>query len=107
MALLQVEQMNLESFLVDEPSWGSDVEKQTRLRIKLSVAAYAYEIKNDEIMSDGDFDKQCLDVDLSIKTNNKKLDEYFKNEFDPSTGSWIYKHPELNKIETIYKKYYA
>jgi len=98
--------MSLESFFANEASWGSAMEKQTKLRIKLSVAAYAYEFENSEIMSDADFDKMCLAVDTSIKTNRKDLDAFFKKEFDPSTGQWIHKHPEINKIKEIYNKYY-
>ena len=79
---------------------------QIRLRIRLSVAAYAYEICNDSIMSDSEFDRQCLLIDPSIETGNAKLDKFFKEEFDPSTGQWIHKHPELNGIVRIYKNYY-
>lgn len=79
---------------------------QIRLRIRLSVAAYAYEICNDSIMSDSEFDQQSLLIDPSIETGNPKLDKFFKEEFDPSTGQWIHKHPELNGIVRIYKNYY-
>ena len=97
--------MSLEDFYVEEV-WGTGVEKQVRLRIKLSVAAYAYEKCDESIMSDAEFDKQCLLVDPSIETGNKKLDNFFKKKFDPSTGQWIHKHPELDKIAELYKKYY-
>ena len=104
--------MNLEQFFEEEKhttldqKWGSDVEQQTRLRIKLTIAAYAYEIMNHSIMSDADFDKKCLEVDLSIDTGNKELDDFFKKEFDPSTGQWIHKHPEKRKIGYLLGKYY-
>ena len=97
--------MSLEDFYVDE-TWGSKIEKQIRLRIHLSVAAYAYEMCDDSIISDAEFDKKCLEVDPSIETGNKKLDKFFKEEFDPSTGQWIHKHPELNGIVRIYKNFY-
>ena len=84
----------------------SVISDQIRLRIRLSVAAYAYEICNDSIMSDSEFDQQCLLIDPSIETGNAKLDKFFKEEFDPSTGQWIHKHPELNGIVRIYKNYY-
>ena len=101
--------MSLEAFFEDEekPIWGSPVEKQRRLRIKLCIAAYAYEMENTSIISDAEFDKLCLDVNLMIDTGNKKLDKYFKQHFDPSTGQWIHKHPEINKIKDLYSKYYA
>ena len=104
--------MNLEQFFEEErhtaldQKWGTDKEKQTRLRIKLAIAAYAYEIMNHSIMSDADFDKQCLEVDLSIDTDNKELDSFFRKEFDPSTGQWIHKHPEKRKIGYLLEKYY-
>ena len=81
-------------------------EEERRRRIRLSVAAYAYEVHNDSVMSDGEFDKECLLVDLSVSTGNRKLDNFFKKNFDPSTGSWIHKHPEKNKLEWTYQRVY-
>jgi hypothetical protein len=86
--------------------WGSKKEQQTRLRVRLSVAAYAYEMESDSIMSDHDFDAKCKEIQPKIKTGNKKLDKFFSEEFNPSTGQWIHKHPELDKIKQIYLKYY-
>lgn len=102
--------MSLEAFFVndEEPEvWGSEVEIQRRLRIKLSIAAYAYEFMDNSIMTDAEFDQQCLKVNVSIDTGNKKLDDYFKKEFNPSTGQWIHSHPELHLIKEIYFKYYV
>jgi hypothetical protein len=101
--------MSLEDFYVEEekPVWGSEVEKQIRLRIKLSIYAYAYEMADESLVPDHVFDKLCLEVKPEIVTGNKKLDNFFKKEFDPSTGQWIHKHPELNKITELYKKYYS
>jgi len=96
--------MSLEAFL--EEKWGSVVEKQTRLRIKLTVAAYAYEVENTEIMSDHEFDRKCLEVDKSVNTGNRVLDKFFREQFDPSTGQWIHLHPELDKVKKTYEKYY-
>jgi hypothetical protein len=81
-------------------------EIERRRRIRLSVAAYAYEVHDNSVMSDGEFDKECLLVDTSVATGNRKLDNFFKKNFDPSTGSWIHKHPEKHKLEWIYQKYY-
>lgn len=101
--------MSLEDFFVEEekPTWGSEIEKQIRLRIRLSIAAYAYEKCDDSIISDAEFDKKCLEINPKIETGNKKLDDFFRSEFDPSTGQWIHKHPELHKIAELYKKYYT
>ena len=99
--------MSLEAFF-DEPTpvWGNPVEHEVRRRIKLSIAAYAYEYLDESIMSDAEFDKMCLEVDLKIDTGNKKMDNFFKKHFDPSTGQWIRKHPEIKKIADRYARYY-
>lgn len=81
--------------------YAPEIDRETRLRIRLAVAAYAYEILNDNIMSDGDFDKLSQEVNLSIKTRRADLDHFFKNHFNPSTGSWIHQHPDLSKIAII------
>ena len=101
--------MSLEDFYVEEKqtTWGSEIEKQVRLRIQLSVAAYAYEMCDESIISDSEFDQKCLLIDPSIETGNKKLDKFFKEEFDPSTGQWIHKHPDLSGIVSIYKNFYS
>jgi NAD-dependent DNA ligase len=82
------------------------INQEIRNRIKLSVAAYAYEMEDDSIMSDADFDNLCREIKVNESTGNEKMDNFFKTEFNPSTGQWIHKHPELNKIAEIYKKYY-
>lgn len=87
--------------------WGNEIEEQIRLRIRLSVYAYAYEIANETLISDHEFDALCLKVDPSIKTGNKKMDKFFEKEFDPSTGQWIHKHPELGKIVHLYRTHYT
>jgi hypothetical protein len=86
--------------------WGSPIEVERRNRIRLSVAAYAYEFENDSIMSDGDFDSLAETIDLQISTENEKLDEFFKAHFSPFTGQWIHDHPELEKLKTIYNRYF-
>lgn len=100
--------MSLEAFFDedDKTVWGTEVEIQTRLRIQLSIYAYAYEYKDNSIIDDYKFDQMCKEVKPDIETGNKKLDNFFKKEFDPSTGMWIRNHPELNKITELYNKYY-
>lgn len=75
---------------------------QRKLRIALSLAAYAYEFQNDSIMSDGDYDALSLLVDPNVDTGAPDLDFFFSEEFDPSTGQWIRKHPELDQVERLY-----
>lgn len=81
-------------------SWGSPAELETKLRMQLSAAAYAYEFEPDEppLCSDGEFDEACKMVNLTIETSRPDLDAYFKEHFDPSTGVWIHNHPELDKV---------
>lgn len=82
--------------------WGSPVELETKLHIQLSIAAYAYEIEHDSLISDHEFDEACKQVDLSIDTTRPHLDAYFREHFDPSTGMWIHFHPELARIRELY-----
>ena len=83
--------------------WGNPSEMQTKLRILLACAAYAYEFEPDKepLCSDGEFDEFSQMVDLSIATTRPDLDAFFKEHFDPSTGVWIHNHPELDKIAAI------
>lgn len=86
--------------------WGSDVEKERHRRIRLSLAAYTYEVHNEIIMPDTDFDKLCLEINRGMDTGRPELDRFFREDFDPSTGMWIHKHPELDKLGAIYDKLY-
>lgn len=76
--------------------------EETRTRIRLSVAAYAYEMENDSIMSDAEFDSLSLTVDPRVTTGNKKLDAFFREHFEPDTGVWVRQHPEPEKLRDIY-----
>ena len=82
------------------------INQEIRNRIKLSVAAYAYEFLNDSIMSDHDFDQLSLQINPQEETGNKKMDDFFKKHFKPDTGMWIRVHPEIKKLEYLYEKYY-
>jgi hypothetical protein len=80
--------------------------EQIRLRIRLSVAAYAYEYKDDSIMSDAEFDRLSYLIDTSIATGNRKLDNFFKKHFEPATGMWVRKHPDKAGLVNIYERYF-
>lgn len=93
--------MNLEQFFVqevDEGPYSDRVSEETRRRIRVSVAAYAYEILGESIMSDGEFDSLCKQVDLSISTRRPDLDKWFRANFQPHTGMWIHTHPEKPRL---------
>ena len=82
------------------------INTEIRNRIRLSVAAYAYEYENTQIMSDSEFDQLSCMINPNEKTGNRKLDNFFRKHFDPSTGMWIRKHPERRKIAWLYERYY-
>lgn len=75
-------------------------------RIKLSVAAYAYEYKDDSIMSDAEFDELSKEINPEEKTGNKKMDNFFKKNFNTDTGMWIRRHPDKRSLNHLYETYY-
>lgn len=81
-------------------------EIERRRRILLSIWAYAYEFQNHSIVPDHVFDAQAYLVDLRIDTGRPVLDFWFRAMFQPHTGLWIHKHPELHKIERIYHEHF-
>lgn len=96
--------MSLDQFFVqevDESPYSDRVSEETRRRIRVSVAAYAYEILGESIMSDGEFDDLCKQIDLSIATRRPDLDEWFRTNFEPHTGMWIHTHPEKSRLHQL------
>lgn len=86
--------------------YGEVESKERRTRIRLSLYAYAYEFENDTLISDEEYDRLSRSVNTAIATGNSKLDKFFKEHFDPDTGMWIRKHPELHKVRGTYNYYY-
>lgn len=84
-------------------TWGTPVEIERRNRIQLSIAAYAYEIMDDPLISDADFDAAAFSIQPEMDTGHPVLDKFFREEFSPSTGMWIRKHPELSGILDRYR----
>lgn len=85
--------------------WGSPKEIETRRRIKLAVWAYAYEFE-EGVVPDYVFDVEAYQVDLSVHTDRLDLDFWFIANFEPDTGLWIHRHPELDKIRKLYERRY-
>ena len=85
-------------------SWGTPVERERRNRIRLSLAAYAYEFLNTEIMSDAEFDRLAQTINRNIETGHVVLDKFFREEYSAMTGMWVHKHPELKKLERAYQR---
>lgn len=86
-------------------AWGSPEEKERRRRIVVAHAAYAYEIANDPIMSDNDWDRLAERIDRSMSTGHPVLDAFFRDHFSPMTAMWIHGHPELDGIAALYRRY--
>ena len=82
------------------------INQEIRNRIKLSIAAYAYEFLGESIMTDHEYDELSLKINPNEKTGNDMMDEFFKTQFQPDTGMWIRSHPEIKKLDYLYKKYY-
>lgn len=79
---------------------------ETHKRIKVAVAAYAYEIAGAEIMPDAEFDALAASIDLTVATGRPDMDCWFIFNFQPHTGQWIWKHPQLQRIGEIYESVY-
>lgn len=75
-------------------TWGTPVEQERRRRIRLSVAAYAYEIAAEPIMSDAEYDALAHEVDVRVMTGHPVFDEFFVAEYQPYTGAWVRRHPD-------------
>tara|TARA_R100001443_G_scaffold10217_1_gene19722 strand:- start:1706 stop:1960 length:255 start_codon:yes stop_codon:yes gene_type:complete len=83
------------------------INQEIKNRIKISVAAYAYEYLDAPIMSDGDFDALSQLIDTKKKTGNEKLDKFFEKHFVADSGMWIHKHPEKEKLKYLYEEFYT
>ena len=76
---------------------------ETQLRIRVAVYAWAYEVHDDPLVSDAVFDHTARKVDLERSTSRPDIDEWFRNNFNPSTGVWVRSHPEPEGLERIYR----
>lgn len=85
------------------PQHTPEFSQETRNRILVAVYAYAYEVLAQPIVSDDGFDQLASKIDLSNDTGRPDLDQWFRDNFEPYTGSWIHKHPELDGIIRIYE----
>lgn len=80
-------------------------EVERRNRIRLSLFAYAYEYEDHPLISDGEYDRLSYLINLDRSTGNKKLDDFFRKNFQPHTGQWIRMHPELDRLQNLYRKW--
>jgi len=75
---------------------------ERKKRMNVLLWAYAYEMRDDSLVDDFHFDRVCREIDLSIDTDRPDLDEWFRDNFDPCTGSWIYYYPHTAALELKY-----
>lgn len=80
--------------------WGTDVEVQVKARIMATVAAYAYEIEGDPIMSDAAFDDLLQKIDPWMTTGST-WDEWFREHFTHDTGMWVWQHPNKPRLADL------
>lgn len=93
--------------LIEEPTkeaWGSPVEIERRRRIFVSLWAYAYEVLSISLVDDAKYDLEASLIDVSMDTENPIMDAFFREEFDPSTGMWVHKHPQLTRLTAFGKR---
>jgi hypothetical protein len=93
--------MSLEQFFTEENMYSDIVNTETKNRIKVAVAAYAYEVLNQPIITDGEFDALAKKIDLSVNTRRPDLDKWFRENFSPSTGMWVLNHPDRRILDTL------
>ena len=84
-----------------------ECNQEIRNRIRIAVAAYAYEVLSDPIMSDAEFDKLAQQINPQSNTGDIEHDLFFRNYFESHTGSWVYLHPNVNGLHSLYEKYYS
>lgn len=72
-----------------------------RRRINVCVWAWAYEKYATSLVTDAKWDETALLIDLSKSTDHPVLNRFFKENFVPYTAHWIYRHPELLKIDGL------
>lgn len=83
--------------------WGTPEEVERRNRIRIALWAYAYEIMDDPLVTDAEFDALGLLIDPSLTTGNRKLDRFFEEHFTPSTGMWVRNHPDQRGLHRLYQ----
>jgi hypothetical protein len=85
------------------PQHTPAISQETRNRILVAVYAYAYEVLAQPLVSDEEFDQLASKINIGNDTGRPDLDQWFRDNFEPYTGSWIHKHPELDGIIRIYE----
>ena len=88
--------------MTDLFGWGTRIERERRTRIRLCVAAYAYEVLSAPIMSDAEYDTLARNSDVTVQTG--RYDEWWRECYAAHTGSWVHTHPDLTGVATLYRR---
>lgn len=75
---------------------------ETKLRIDVAVAAYAYEFENVSLVDDSTFDAMCARIRPEIATGDAVHDEFFRTRFQPHTGQWVHDHPNIAGLRRVF-----
>ena len=76
-------------------------QRECRNRIRVAAAAYAYEVENDPIMSDAEYDALAKSIRPSLHTGEPELDAFFARVFSPDTGVWVHHHPDKDGLRRV------
>lgn len=80
------------------------ISRVRRCRIRVAVAAWAYENNHRPTMSDSEYDALCqyVHVTRNVATGSHRIDRFFQRSFDPDSGLWVHRHPDPDGLSTIY-----
>lgn len=92
---------------MNAPYVPTPVEIEKKNRIRLCVAAYAYDAGWPSPISDEEWDKLALKIRPEMSTGNEVMDKFFRDKFDPCTSMWIESHPNIKGLHTIYMRYFS
>lgn len=76
------------------------VRDERRTRVRLCVAAYAYEMGENQTLDDAAFDALALSSDVTIPTG--RFDDWWYDNFNPSSGQWVLSHPDIAGLSYAY-----
>lgn len=82
--------------------WGRPSEVERRIRIRLCIAAYAYEIAAAPLMDDAAFDALAQRSDVTVQTG--QWDDWWRQCYTLYSGAWIHTHPDLTGVARLYNR---
>lgn len=76
-----------------------DLSTEKAKRMHVAIYAWLYERYHYSKVDDATYDQLAKEIDVNIQTDRPVLDKFFKEEYSSHTGLWIYRHPELSKVD--------